>query len=357
VKYNKIILWALVLAAAGGAIYAHSAGLTPPSIDRVKHRAAYRCLKVFGKYRLRVRQIFDVHREKVLRGPRRRDGEYRAFLEPVRKDPGPPEWMLETGELYARAPGVRLEAPLAVRTPPVEKIAPPRRVPPPRGPRLEKPARGYVRLYHGPRDTPRVALTFDSGVVGEDVSRQHRLIDLLVRTGTPATFFLTGKFVEAHPAVAARLARTAFFELGNHSYGHPDLVTLPLRKVRKELQATQEVVEKATGVRVALFRPPYGSENRRVVMTAASLGLHTVLWDVDTQDYRLSVGSGVIKRNILTNVKNGSIVLMHMNGEREATLTALGPVIGELRRRGYELVTVSALMEGTDGYEKKKTGM
>jgi len=59
----------------------------------------------------------------------------------------------------------------------------------------------------------------------------------------------------------------------------------------------------------------------------------------------------------LTNVKNGSIVLMHMNGEREATLTALGPVIGELRRRGYELVTVSTLMERVDGLGQKKTGM
>jgi peptidoglycan/xylan/chitin deacetylase (PgdA/CDA1 family) len=81
-----------------------------------------------------------------------------------------------------------------------------------------------------------------------------------------------------------------------------------------------------------------------VISTAGSLGMHTVTWDVDPQDWRLP-GTGAIYSNIVENTRPGSIILMHDGGgPRSETLAALPHVIDTLRARGYRFTTVTQLL-------------
>src|SRR5262245_11741277 len=131
-------------------------------------------------------------------------------------------------------------------------------------------------VTHGSRDRRRIALTFDDG---PDPRRTPTLLDTLGELGAPATFFLLGKHVAAHPALAARIARERH-ELGNHTYSHRYLPLARSRSVALELAATDAEIARATGVVPALARPPYGGRSPRNVRAFARQSKRLVLWDV-----------------------------------------------------------------------------
>ncbi len=208
-------------------------------------------------------------------------------------------------------------------------------------------------VSHGPRNVPRISLTLDSGLIGGDGAGFNRIINVLMAYQTPVTFFLTGKFIEHHPDVVRRLAVIPYFEVANHSYTHIDLTHASPRIIGNELKATQERISRVAGTHGLFFRPPYGKTNYIVSRTAARLGLTTVLWDVESQDYRKDFGGDRIVKTVMDRVRNGSIVLMHMNGERSDTADILKKIIPGLHKRGFQMVTVSRLLEGCDGYVKE----
>ena len=90
-----------------------------------------------------------------------------------------------------------------------------------------------------------------------------------------------------------------------------------------------------------LFRPPYGSYSDNLIETAEELGLYTVQWDVDTLDWK-GLSASEIAARVLGNVKNGSIVLMHNNGEH--TLEALPLVLEGLKNKGFDCVKIGDLI-------------
>jgi peptidoglycan/xylan/chitin deacetylase (PgdA/CDA1 family) len=209
-----------------------------------------------------------------------------------------------------------------------------------------------VPFYHGPRSRPRVALTFDSGMAGGERYYCHRILDRLVHSGTPATFFLTGQFMRAHPGIARRISRTRLFELGNHSDSHCDLACRSVETVYSEIKRAQDEMYRITGTRGRLFRAPYGSLDGRVCRTAADLGLRTVQWDVSPPDYDARARAEQIRALTLRSARNGSVIVLHMGDHSQATLDALDGIIEEFRKREVQLVTISALMaeEARDGF-------
>jgi|GEM_PF-613059 len=202
----------------------------------------------------------------------------------------------------------------------------------------------YGPFAHGSRSERSIALSFDSGETGGDLSRCHALIERLIAARTPTTFFLTGRFVESHPEIARKLSRVSFFELGNHSYSHPDLTALPMQRVLEELRRTQEVLKRITGRQASLFRAPYGKLNNKVIEAAAELGLRAVQWDVSAEDYRKGADGSSVARTVLGAVTNGSIVVMHMSGRSGAGGDAIDAILEGLRKKGLRPATVSALM-------------
>lgn len=184
-----------------------------------------------------------------------------------------------------------------------------------------------------------VALTYDDG---PHPTITPKLIALLKSKNTPATFFLLGQSVKAYPAIARQLAENGF-EVGNHSFSHPQLTKLSDDAIRRELTQCAELITSASGgAPIRVMRPTYGAHNDRVRRIAAEMGYKIILWDVDTNDWRKRTTEQMVA-TILSSATDGSIILMH---DRYATtLETTAAVIDELRARGFTFVTVSEMLE------------
>ena len=199
------------------------------------------------------------------------------------------------------------------------------------------PARKERYFYNGPEDSKIIALTYDDGPHN---LYTRPLLQVLEEENAPATFFLLGQNAERSPDIVSMI-HEAGCETGNHSYTHPNLRKLTPEKVREEITATSDEIESATRIEPKVFRPPYGSSGEHVAQIAYELHLDIFLWNLDTNDYKNSVTSEDIVKNIVTNVRGGSIILMHDKSRK--VIDATREVIPILRERGYEFVTCSEL--------------
>lgn len=183
----------------------------------------------------------------------------------------------------------------------------------------------------------QIALTFDDGP--GPYTRQ--VLRILRRTGVPATFFLVGQQVRQAPALVRTMLRDGHM-LANHSLSHANLGSGGARAA-DEIGRTQAIIRRATGFTPCLFRPPYGSTSGALNRVVRAHGMLSILWDVDTNDWRRP-GAGTIAGRIIGQVRGGSVVLLHdAGGNRQQTIAALEPTIRLLKRRGYELVTLTNL--------------
>jgi peptidoglycan/xylan/chitin deacetylase (PgdA/CDA1 family) len=204
-------------------------------------------------------------------------------------------------------------------------------------------------VFHGDRRMKRVALTFDACATQAPSGYDDALIRVLVETRTPATLFLGGKWMLDHPEETRKLAAVDRFELGNHSFLHPHITRIPEERVRQELEWTQIVIYSLTGRRASLFRPPYGEYDERSLKIAAELGFTTVQFDLASGDPGPGASKDRLVSSVAAGARNGSIVVMHMNGRGCHTAEALPAIIEELHRKGFGLVTVGDLMRGSRG--------
>lgn len=201
-------------------------------------------------------------------------------------------------------------------------------------------------VSHGPRDLPQVALSFDDG---PDSIFPPQILDILERTGTPATFYVVGARADRLPDLTIRMDRVGG-ELGNHRYDdrHRDLRQLRPEAVLQTMSRTHEVITELSGRTPVTFRPPFGFYNAFVLSSAQRFGYTTVLWDVDSLDWQ-SLSAQQILENVLPRVQNGSVILMHsgvtLPGEDlTGTVRALPEIIRDLRARGFRLVTVAQML-------------
>jgi cellulose synthase/poly-beta-1,6-N-acetylglucosamine synthase-like glycosyltransferase/peptidoglycan/xylan/chitin deacetylase (PgdA/CDA1 family) len=189
-----------------------------------------------------------------------------------------------------------------------------------------------------------VALTFDDG---PDPRWTPRIARELRRLGAPATFFVLGSQVVRHPGVARDLHDQGF-ELGNHTFSHAEIASLPDWELGLQLGLTENAVAGATGVRPRLFRPPYSAtpeavtrEQLGALRSTARRGYAIVLSDLDSRDWSRP-GTAAIVRAATPRTERGGVILMHDGGgNRSQTLAALRRLVPELRRRGFRLATAS----------------
>lgn len=179
-----------------------------------------------------------------------------------------------------------------------------------------------------------VALTFDDG----PSKYTDSILDTLKKYNACATFFVIGNKVDFYDETLNKMLKNGN-EIGNHSYSHKWLNRLSEQEFKDELNKTQEEVKKATGYTPKLFRPTYGGYSDRLKKYT---DLTFVLWDVDSSDWKVKNTDKIIK-NVIPNVKDGSIVLMHDNHKYAAD--AIEAVVKKLKEEGYEFVTVSELLE------------
>ncbi len=188
-----------------------------------------------------------------------------------------------------------------------------------------------------------MALTFDCCQTRKPAGYDQRIVRFLREHTVPATFFLCGRWIEAHPQATRELTAVPFFELANHSYIHPHLPDETATRVRDEIVRTQDLLNATTGRRARFFRPPYGEWDRRVAVEAAAAGMAVITWDVSTGDPDRHATVADLMGEF-RKVKPGSVVLMHANGRGWRTAQALPGMLAHLRKKGLRPVTVSNLV-------------
>lgn len=199
-------------------------------------------------------------------------------------------------------------------------------------------ARRARPVYCGGRERRLVALTFDDGP-GPYTGMALRE---LRRAGARATFFLVGRSIQRFPQWPRRERRLG--AIGEHTLTHPYLPGLAPGAARHEIAGGQAAAAAAAGVRVRLFRPPYGAHTPAIDRLVARLGMVEVLWDVDSTDSRVAPPSNyaTIASTVRHGIRPGSIVLFHEN--RGQTIRALRTILPMLSRRRLRAVTVPQLL-------------
>lgn len=197
-----------------------------------------------------------------------------------------------------------------------------------------------------PTSQPEIALTFDDG----NGRGLRSVLDTLKREQVPATFFLTGQFVEGHHEAVQRIVREGH-RMAHHSYDHPYFTQISDWNVRNEIEKGEAAIRAAGGDPRPLFRFPYGNHNGDLVAKVNALGYVCVGWTVDSRGW-MGSSKGITVQGIVNDItkaaRPGAIVLMHAgeNKSDHSTLDAdaLPHVIRALKAQGYRFVTMDPLL-------------
>ena len=196
----------------------------------------------------------------------------------------------------------------------------------------------------GPRGKKEIALTFDGGAEAECFDD---LITALAKAHASSTFFITGKFVRQHADCAAEITKYGH-EVGNHTWSHLDLTQQSDEVVRDEIMRAERAIVQASGQTPRpRLRAPYGARDARVLKVAASLGYRSICRTLDSLDGVEPVKTPQFLIDRITSKSDaeldGAIILLHV-GVR-STADALPAIISNLQARGFQLVTISKLLQ------------
>jgi peptidoglycan/xylan/chitin deacetylase (PgdA/CDA1 family) len=185
------------------------------------------------------------------------------------------------------------------------------------------------------------ALTFDDGPSPDTA----RILDILRANRVHAVFFLCGANAERYPELVRRI-RDEGHQIGNHTYSHPYLYLMSREKIAAEIDRTQDALEKISGRRPTLFRPPYGVRWFTLWPLLRERGLTMVMWNDRGYDGRLNAEG--VARTTLAQLTPGAIILLHdgfetrvlEKSDRAATVGALPAIISGMRKAGYKFARI-----------------
>lgn len=193
-------------------------------------------------------------------------------------------------------------------------------------------------LRHANREEKRIAITVDDCY---NLKHVEAIFNLCKEYNIPMTFFVCGtSMMVEHRELWTDIIDFGC-EIGNHTYGHPDMSKASDTSLRFQILRNQQALDTVLGYHyeMQVFRPPYGNYNRYVKAALQEYGYkHMVLWDVDSTTWKTAY-----KRT-----QNGSILIYHANKADVNCLTKLIPLLVE---DGYEFCTVSGIL----GLEAPKT--
>jgi peptidoglycan/xylan/chitin deacetylase (PgdA/CDA1 family) len=201
-----------------------------------------------------------------------------------------------------------------------------------------------LSLFHGSRNEFKIALTFDACPSLTRNGYDSLIVQTLVDSGVPATFFLSGRWIVKHQRETKYLASIPNFELGNHSYSHPHCTMISDDSMKLQLQRTNVLLKKITGTASHLFRPPFGETDQRIEHIAENLGCSTIMYDLASGDPDSTISLKRLVRYVVSHTQKGSIIVMHVNGRGWHTAKALPEIIQSLRKKGFVFVKVSDLL-------------
>lgn len=203
---------------------------------------------------------------------------------------------------------------------------------------------GPSAIYSVDTDKKQVALTFDISW-GEE--RAGPILDVLEQKELKkATFFLSSPWAESHPDIVKRIVDMGY-EIGSHGHRHENYSSLSDEEIREQITKAHSILTEVTGKEPNLIRYPNGDFDQRVLKIADKLGYKSIQWDTDSLDW-MNPGTEKIIQRVVSKAHPGDIILMHASDSCKQTHEALPTIIDELRNKGYEFVTVSELIAGTE---------
>lgn len=183
----------------------------------------------------------------------------------------------------------------------------------------------------------KIAISFDCAWGN---AHTKAILDILDQYDVKTTFFMVKFWAEKFPEDVLEIYNRGH-EIGNHSSTHPNMANLSVEDMTRELLGAEEVIEKITGQKTVVFRPPFGAYNNSLIETCETNGYYVIQWDVDSLDWKDITTEQIVDR-VTRNVKPGSIVLFHNNAEHVEDY--LPGILGKLKADGYEIVPVSQLI-------------
>ncbi|MEU8762205.1 polysaccharide deacetylase family protein [Streptomyces sp. NPDC048659] len=223
----------------------------------------------------------------------------------------------------------------------------PPRPAPPQGPAPAPAAAPAPRRYpgspeeiaHGPRDRPRVALTFHGQ---GDPALARAALGHLERAGAHVTVLAVGEWLDRHPEMARRILDGGH-DLGNHTQHHIDVNTMTEARAYEEIQGCATRLRRLTGSIGTWFRPSRTQHAAEPVRRAAHRAgyPHVLSYDVDSLDFT-SPGPAAVVANVTGPLRAGSVVSLHFG--YADTVAALPALLADLHRRGLRAVTTTELL-------------
>ncbi len=186
-----------------------------------------------------------------------------------------------------------------------------------------------------------IALTFDDG---PSPVYTPAILTLLQQYGAKATFFVIGQELVRYPQIA-RTAVQDGMELANHGFHHLTLQNLDPTAIEAEAVPVERELTAITGNRPTLYRLPKGKGDARSLRALADMGYTVVYWSIDTRDY-MPRNPATIAAQVEKQAQPGAIVIFHDGGgNQQHTVDALKTLLPWFKAQGYQLVTVSQLLE------------
>ncbi|ASA22213.1 polysaccharide deacetylase family protein [Paenibacillus donghaensis] len=192
---------------------------------------------------------------------------------------------------------------------------------------------GAQPVYRGNPAKPMVSLMINVAWGNEYIIP---MLDILDEEQVKVTFFLDGSWLNKNAELAGEMLRRGH-EMENHAYTHPNMSNLSTARATAEIARTQQLLKQSLGVTNKWFAPPSGDFNQKTVEIAHSLGLGTVLWTLDTVDWRNPSPESVVAK-ITTQAEPGTLILMHPTS---SSSRALKGMIHGIKSKGLQLGTVS----------------
>ncbi|MBR2660450.1 MAG: polysaccharide deacetylase family protein [Clostridia bacterium] len=185
---------------------------------------------------------------------------------------------------------------------------------------------------------PIIALTFDDG---PNTVITPQVLDILEKEGILASFFLIAQNITLESAAVARRAYDMGCDIENHTLTHPFMDKLTVEEIRKEVQTCTDKIIEITGEAPKFFRPPFIAVSQAMYDNIDM----TFICGMGCEDWVPEVTAEQRAERVLANAEDGQIVLLHDMQWNQNTVEALKTIIPELKKRGYDFVTVSQLFE------------
>jgi len=187
-------------------------------------------------------------------------------------------------------------------------------------------------------DKKEIAISFDDGPA-ENYTKD--ILEVLKVAQVKATFFCIGNRIAGNETVLKQLQEEGHI-IGNHSYSHHFWFDMyAAKKMQEDLQQMDSEMERVTGLKPKLFRPPYGVTNPNLAKAIKNGGYTPVGWSVRSMDTVIQDEKKLLAK-ISAGIKPGAVFLFHDTSK--TTLDILPEFIEEVKKRGYNIIPLDKLL-------------